>query len=311
MVPGPHPHRNATHAVASEAAAAKPAVSWFENVQYYREPNGSVPAVPKDSPAREMVWNVKSVDFTLWPLDLGSDYEVALTFLSDTPRTVDVMAGGINIASKLALPSGSVFSQRFSIPTAALKRIQGANPAWGVAMSVVQVTGPNAILSNFTLYSSNATDPFLPPQALPQPPKPVYALPRLTSRPTRVVLPPGPSATVGDSVMTLESPLVLLHGTWNFAVVPLGSDSALDAALKDGITVAWSPIQVPGEYALQVRIGPRGALGGRWHLRSLSALTLAPRRFRASLSILGSRACTSAPSPSRLPGGRPWAPTFG
>ena len=95
----------------------------------------------------------------------------------------------------------------------------------GLAITLADLAGPNAILSAFALFSSNSSDPRITPPTIPGP---SHALPRLTPRHSTIAGNAGP--------LTFD-----LMGTWQFDPAPPGSAAGAN----------WSAITVPGEYTLQ------------------------------------------------------------
>ena len=223
--------------IASQAAASQSGPSWFDGLSLWHVPEAAVPAspaVPADAPARDMVFGAGGFAFTVSPVNPASSFAVALEFLDDGGGRVQALAvGGVPVAPRFALPQKTIFRTNFSIPAAAVK-------AGALAFEFSSLAGPNAILSSFSLSSSNPSDPPVAPVAPPGPPR---ALPRLTPRPTAV---DGAGAA---------PPIVDLNGAYDFDPSP---PAPLLAALRGGRAGAAlaahafnGTVVVPGEYTLQ------------------------------------------------------------
>ena len=241
-----HPaHADFTNVIAHEAAATQASSSWFTGLPTWHVDTSAVPAspaVPADSPARDMVFGAP-LAFAVFPVNPTSSFAVDLTFLDDGgDRVQSLTVGGVAVAPRVALPPKAILAARFNISSAAVQPVPGFPGALGLTFSLSALAGPNAILSSFVLYSSNTSDPPVAPPVLPTP---THALPRLTPRPLSVA---------GADVTAMD-----LMGTWDFDAAPSprllgalrsGSRSEAVAALSANAG-AWAPIAVPGEYTLQ------------------------------------------------------------
>ena len=212
-----------TNAIASGGASSL----WFSSLSTWHVPTDTVPAspaIPADSPARDMVFGAPLI-FSLFPVNPASSWQVECVFLDDGGgRQQALTVSGEAVAPRFALPAKTIYTARWNISSAAVSA--GA----ALDFSFASLAGPNAILSSFVLYSSDARDP---PIAPPPPRLPSHALPRLSPRPL---------AVAGVAAPTLE-----LNGVWDFC-------AATACAAAD-----WRSIVVPGEYTLQgVRV-PAGA----------------------------------------------------
>lgn len=129
-----------------------------------------------------------------------------------------LIAGAQSIDPHIDLPAKAIFTTRWPLPAASITPAgPGGQP--GFAFALQELVGPSAIISNFTLYSSNPADPPINPVA---PPVPTHDLPRLAPRLA--------------SVAGVAAPYMDLGGTWDF---------------RPNASVGWAPITVPGEYTLQ------------------------------------------------------------
>jgi len=236
--------------VIAQQQAATPgsptAPSWFDGLSTWVVTDAAVPpspAAPSGAPARTMVFGAP-LAFAVGPVNPASSFEVALTFLDDGGDRVQTLAVGKDAVSPpggYALPPTVITTVRWAVnASAATPRGDGR---FELAFSFTQLHGPNAILSGFVLYSSNASDAPVAPVA---PAMPSHALPRLTPRPL---------AVAGASAVRVD-----LMGTWRFDAAP---PAALLRALRAGDDVPAAraalaaraadlvDIVVPGEYTLQ------------------------------------------------------------
>ena len=239
-----------THVIAQQSAASTAEPSWFDSLPTWVVTDDIIPpspALPSGAPARTMVFG-EPLAFTVFPVNPHSSFAVDLVFLDDGGARVQTLAvGGVAVTPPggYPLPVKALGQVRWNISAASATPVGGG--LFGLSFVFDATAGPNAILSSFVLYSSNASDAPAQPAA---PVLPSHALPRLTPRPLSVA---------GASTVSLE-----LMGTWDFDPAPLPS---LLGALRHGGAAlasealaanAWVDIVVPGEYTLQ---GHRVAAG--------------------------------------------------
>ena len=219
-----------SNVIASQLAFGEnSAATWFDGLPIYHVPPADAPSVPSSSPSRDMAFG-SPLAFSVFPLNPASTFSLTLLFLDDAKgyhRRLALTANGVPIgAPGIALPPKALFNATLIVPSSAVAKLP--NGALGLALSLSALAGPNAVLSGFSLASSNAADP---PIAPPAAPVPSHALPRLTPRPASVA---------GAGPLTVD-----LNGAWDFD--PAGG-SAFPASLS-----------VPGEYTLQGFRVPQGA----------------------------------------------------
>lgn len=156
--------------------------------------------------------------------------------------------GRVNVAPRIALPPKQIYIAQWAFGPDAITTLPDGRP--GITISLNNLAGPNAILSGFVLYSSNASDPPINPPTLPGP---TQDLPRLTPRPA--------SVAGSDGVLRLD-----LMGQWKFNPSPNATvlaslenaDPRVAAATAMARAENWSSIVVPGEYTLQGYRVPSG-----------------------------------------------------
>ena len=224
--------------VTEEYAASQQYPSWFDNLSDYKMPDAPMPAgvpvspsVPADAPARDMVFG-SPLSFTVFPVNPSSAFGVELTFLDDGSGGGRVESLANALSPAWTLPAGAIYVVRVNLSASAV------SPSGVLALDFSVTRGPNAILSSFRLFSSNASDPPIRP---PAPRLPSHDLPRLTPRP--------------PTVNGVNQTILPLMGTWSFDPAPTAALLRELAASQGGGALlranAWTTINVPGEYTLQ------------------------------------------------------------
>jgi beta-galactosidase len=230
-----------TNVIATETVSTQNILAtWFNSLPVYHIPTDAVPAspaVPADSPARDLVFGAP-LTFTVGPVNPASSFQVSMTFLDDAVsyhRRMALTIGSTTIAPAFTLPAQTIYTATYNVSSSTVSP-QGHTLTFTLTASA----GPNAILSSFTLYSSNPSDPALHP---PQPPAPTHDLPRLTPTPA--------------TVQGTDTPTLPLMGTWAFNPSPSTpllqafhsrSPALISHHLGDS---NWTTIAVPSEYTLQ------------------------------------------------------------
>jgi len=213
-----------SHVIASQAASDEDSsATWFDSLPLYHVPDSDAPTVPSNDPNRDMVFGAP-LTFSVFPLNPASNFSLTLLFLDDATsyhRSLSLAVGGGVVAPRIDLPPKVVYNATFIIGGGVVKPLPDSGGALGFGIALAALSGPNAVLSSFSLASSNPADPPIFP---PRSPVPTHALPRLTPRPA--------------SVAGTDAPIVDLNGAWDFD--PTGAGAAFPATLT-----------VPGEYTLQ------------------------------------------------------------
>lgn len=229
--PPPSPPAPALYAIASASAHSPPPAgspSWFPAATIFHFDTTAIPpsaAVPADSPLRDVFFAAPVLTAEIHPLNASASYALEVALLSDQPRTL-ALAAGDEMLGSITLEAGQPVLRRFNLTHTAVTK------AWSVQelrLAITDTKGPNAVIANFTLFSSDPSQGWLSPLPPPAPLLPPVAdmLPRLTPKTVAVGgLSPG------------SNPILSLNGVWNF------SESA---ALPSN----WTTILVPGEYTLQ------------------------------------------------------------
>ena len=236
-----------TNIIASQNADG-PMPTWFYGLPTWHVDTTTVPAspaVPADASARTMVFGTP-LTWIVYPVNPSSDFALNLTFLDDGgDRVLSLSAGMAVIAPSVSLPQKSIYSAVWNVSSTCVTRLTSG--AYALVFTVTSTHGPNAIVSAFTLLSSNSSDPPLSP---PLPQLPTHDLPRLTPRARTI---DGADTTVLD-----------LMGTWDFSASPTAAllavlrGSAIPSRALAIDTSAWDNITVPGEYTLQGHRVPAG-----------------------------------------------------
>ena len=192
----------------------------------------STATIPKnvlsaDDPNREVVVGGAHtpVEIYLFGADPSADYEIELTFLSDTKdRVVTVGTDQRVLEEKIALPYGKPLIRRWTLPRESYK-------SGHIFVEVRAIAGPNAPVSAMKLFCSSSTARPL----VPDPPKPLILV-------TAGRITPNPASLSGIQTSTLS-----LCGTWRFNPSADGEfwkETAFPAS-------TWKQIEVPGTWFMQ------------------------------------------------------------
>ncbi len=151
------------------------------------------------------------VEFGYSGLNPKAQYKVKLRFFSDGPREEHIKAGDVVVLKSVTLESGKTTECEVEIPPSTYASGE-------LRLAIEKISGPNAVVSEIEVYSTDAAQLHAIP--LPEP-----VLPVLTPRP-------------------LAAPLEL-GGKWKFSPsVPAGFE-------KNAPHDDWADIQVPGEWVMQ------------------------------------------------------------
>lgn len=170
-------------------------------------------------------------------MDIQADYQLEVVYLADSERSQRIIADGNEVQSPVILEKGKEQRYRINLPKKAF--------AYGQLVLVFEaLKGPNAIVSELNLYSSN-----------PQKPIPFEGDRKLALEQTQ-------SYTVDTTVNVEEhlplytpvprnvpgvyNPVLSLNGTWQFNPSP--EEGFQTRGTEPG---GWSPIVVPGQWSMQ------------------------------------------------------------
>jgi hypothetical protein len=149
----------------------------------------------------------------------GADYEIELTFASDSPdRKVRVMAGDIVLDPELALPLNAEIRKTYQLPASVAA-------AGCFKLRILKLSGGNVVMSAATVRSNNQRMLGVPPVELPE-----------------VTLTPQPQSATGGVQRTVS-----LDGAWRFQEFAPADPAVLTA---DAVA-PWSSIAVPGQWRNQ------------------------------------------------------------
>lgn len=181
-------------------------------------------------------------------LDIQADYQLEVVYLSDQERVQRIMADGNEVQAAVTLEKGREQRYRIDLPKKAY--------AYGQLVLIFEVLkGPNALVSELNLYSSNPKKP-VPFEG---DRKQALATAQTYSVDTTVcaekVLPiytvkPGQVAGV-------YQPVLSLNGTWLFNEKP-----ASRFYEQEPLPGEWKPITVPGQWSMQGFRVDSAAFGG-------------------------------------------------
>lgn len=202
--------------IAREYASQNADPSFFDIAPRWIYPAQAIPVgvIPANAPERTVVFGT---DVSIFFQNLNTAYplKLELTFLSDSSdRAVRVLAGDTVLQERLAIPFGVVMRKSWIIPAGAI--VKGR-----LEVHVERMSGPNAALCGFRLYSSNPNESRIHPVSIRI--TPLY-IPHIIEE---------PSYARGISRLRLS-----LNGRWNFK--PDATDNG-----------KWSMIQVPGEWEME------------------------------------------------------------
>jgi len=103
--------------------------------------------VAKDSPARTVAFDTKHVILSYEGLPVEAAYKLKLTLLSDAPRCQTITLNGKPVERQFELKKGKVYTLTYDLPKRACA--QGR-----LDVRIKHESGPNAVLSEATLYST-------------------------------------------------------------------------------------------------------------------------------------------------------------
>lgn len=174
----------------------------------------SIRAIPRNASERTVVFG-DEVTILFNHLPHNSPLALELSFLSDsTDRAERIMAGSLMLQDRIQLPFATVLRKSWLIPISAIHN-------GSLKICAERLTGPNAVICGFRLYSSD-------PKALPIHPVSFRINPLMVPH-----IIEQPSYACGISPLRIS-----LNGEWNFKTDILSNGS-------------WSRIHVPGEWTMQ------------------------------------------------------------
>ena len=168
-----------------------------------------------------------SVIYAFNGVDITADYTMDVTFLADSDRIIQIYADGSPVCENITLPKGKEIHKTIALPRKAF--------AYGQLVLIMEaVKGPNAIISNLDIYSTNASKltPFVGDAKAALEGAVSYVVD--TNVDVESVLPtytPRPKGVSG-----VYKPHMTLNGVWEFAEKEGGE---------------FHPIQVPGQWSMQ------------------------------------------------------------
>lgn len=170
-------------------------------------------------------------------MDIQADYQLEIVYLADSERQQRIVADGNEVQAPITLEVGKEQRYKIDLPKKAF--------AYGQLVLIFEVLkGPNAVVSELNLYSSNPKNPipFEGEQKLALVNTQSYKID--TEVHVEEHLPV--YATVPYSVPGVYNPVLSLNGTWLFNPAPKAD--FYTSKVADG---AWNPIVVPGQWSMQ------------------------------------------------------------
>ena len=170
-------------------------------------------------------------------LDIQADYQLEVVYLADSERRQRIVADGNEVQAPVVLEKGKEQRYRIDLPKKAF--------AYGQLVLVFEVLkGPNAIVSELNLYSSNPKKPipFEGDKKLALAQTQSYRVDTTVNVEEHLPV----YTTVPYSVPGVYNPVLSLNGTWQFNPSPKA-----DFYTRKADTDGWHPIVVPGQWSMQ------------------------------------------------------------
>lgn len=170
-------------------------------------------------------------------MDIQADYQLEVVYLSDSERQQRIIADGNEVQSPVTLEAGKEQRYKIDLPKKAF--------AYGQLVLIFEVLkGPNALVSELNLYSSNPRKP-IPfegeqKQALVN--TQTYKIDTEVDAEEHLPV----YATIPYSVPGVYNPVLSLNGTWLFNPSPKA-----DFYTGKATDANWNPIVVPGQWSMQ------------------------------------------------------------
>lgn len=170
-------------------------------------------------------------------MDIQADYQLEVVYLSDSERRQRIVADGNEVQSPVVLEKGKEQRYRIDLPKKAF--------AYGQLVLVFEVLkGPNALVSELNLYSSNPKKPvpFEGDQKLALSHTQSYQVDTTVNAEEHLPV----YTAIPYSVPGVYDPVLSLNGTWQF-------NSSPEAGFQNREAEAggWHPIIVPGQWSMQ------------------------------------------------------------
>lgn len=170
-------------------------------------------------------------------MDIQADYQLEVVYLSDSERQQRIVADGNEVQAPVLLEKGKEQRYRIDLPKKAF--------AYGQLVLVFEVLkGPNALVSELNLYSSNPKKP-IPfegdqKQALVHTQS--YRVDTTVNAEEHLPV----YTAVPYSVPGVYDPVLSLNGTWQFNPSPKAGFQNREAEAGE-----WHPVVVPGQWSMQ------------------------------------------------------------
>ena len=198
-----------------------------------------------------------SVIYAFDRLDIQADYQLEVVYLADSERRQRIVADGNEVQAPVVLEKGKEQRYRIDLPKKAF--------AYGQLVLVFEVLkGPNAIVSELNLYSSNPKKPipFEGDKKLALAQTQSYRVDTTVNVEEHLPV----YTTVPYSVPGVYNPVLSLNGTWQFNPSPKA-----DFYTRKADTDGWHPIVVPGQWSMQGFKVDSAGFGGYQTLFTLPA----------------------------------------
>lgn len=170
-------------------------------------------------------------------MDIQADYQLEVVYLSDSERQQRIVADGNEVQAPVLLEKGKEQRYRIDLPKKAF--------AYGQLVLVFEVLkGPNALVSELNLYSSN------PKKPIPFEGDQKQALIHMQSYRVDTTVNAEEHlpvyTAVPYSVPGVYDPVLSLNGTWQFNPSPKAGFQNREAEAGE-----WYPVVVPGQWSMQ------------------------------------------------------------
>lgn len=170
-------------------------------------------------------------------LDIQADYQLEVVYLADSERQQRIIADGNEVQTPFILEKGKEQRYRIDLPKKAF--------AYGQLVLIFEVLkGPNAVVSELNLYSSNPKKPipFEGDQKLALAQTQSYRVDTAVNVEEHLPI----YTAMPYSVPGVYNPVLSLNGTWQFNPSPDADFYTRKADKKD-----WHPVVVPGQWSMQ------------------------------------------------------------
>jgi len=228
----------ATNVVASEMASQNLPASFFTSGSNWVYPN-AMAGIADTAPERTVKFGDSSVALGFSGLDPKAVYAIELVFLSDSDtRALSANAGAQVLDANIPIPNSKILQNRYKIPSAAYADGK-------LTITINLVSGENAILSGFRLYSSQ------PGKVNPSTQNSTAAVPNATA----AAAPDGATLIASEMVAQNLSPSFFVTGSnYVYGSMTGVADNAPEHTVKfgDSVTLSFAGLNPKAAYTIEL-----------------------------------------------------------